>query len=130
MILLLTALSDPTNLHLCREKRSVQNDKMHALPMHVLSLEMHCISVCCVESQWQSPSITHASTIRSSYRTLRKWRVSGHANRNRISCWGASTWITLLVPLPSSHWSPYGFVSSKIGKSVVLNSIFKDYVLD
>lgn len=91
MILLLTALSDPTNLHLFREKRSVQNDKMHALPMHVLSLEMHYLYVCCVESQWQSPSITHASTIWSSYRTLRKWRVSGHANRNRISSWDAST---------------------------------------
>lgn len=72
----------------------------------------------------------HASTVRSSYKTLRKWRVSGHANRNLISSWDASTWITPLVPLPSSHWSPYGSVSSQIGKSVVLNSIFKDYVLD
>lgn len=60
MILLLTALSDPTNLHLCREKRSVQNDKMHALPMHVLSLEMHSLPLCLLCRKSMAVSFYHA----------------------------------------------------------------------
>lgn len=111
----------------------VQGEWQKACTSHACTAAVDALPLClccCAESRWRPPSVTHASTIMSSYKTLRKWTVSGHANRNRNSSWNASTWITLLVPLPSSHWSPYGSISSKISKSVVLNNIFKDYVLD